>query len=72
MSSESKSDENNKEVGKLEWEKKLKQIKISKTDMNKLIMNYLCMEGYKDAALKFQQETTLPQSKPKDLIFEEF
>jgi glucose-induced degradation protein 8 len=26
-------------------------------DLNKLVMNYLVIEGYKEAAEKFQQET---------------
>ncbi|KAG9285822.1 hypothetical protein G9A89_013247 [Geosiphon pyriformis] len=42
-----------------EWEKKLAEVKISKTDLNKLVMNYLVIEGYKDAAEKFSQECGL-------------
>ncbi|CAG8662065.1 10350_t:CDS:2 [Ambispora leptoticha] len=42
-----------------EWEKKLGEVKISKTDLNNLVMNYLVIEGYKDAAEKFSQECGL-------------
>ncbi|KPJ01636.1 PREDICTED: glucose-induced degradation protein 8 homolog [Papilio xuthus] len=34
---------------------------ISRTDMNMLIMNYLVTEGFKEAALKFQQEAGLQE-----------
>lgn len=43
-----------------EWEKKLDEVKISKTDLNKLVMNYLVIEGYKDAAERFAVESGLP------------
>jgi hypothetical protein len=34
-------------------------VKINKQDLNKLVMNYLVIEGYKDAAEKFAHETGL-------------
>lgn len=40
-----------------EWERKLKDVKISKKDMNKLVMNFLVTEGYVDAAEKFRIES---------------
>ncbi|KAL9251536.1 GID8-like protein [Drosera capensis] len=40
-----------------EWEKKINDIKITKEDMNKLVMNFLLIEGYVDAAEKFYMET---------------
>jgi len=40
-----------------DWDRKLQQVKLSKADLNKLVMNYLVIEGYKDAAEKFQQES---------------
>ncbi|KAJ3299807.1 Glucose-induced degradation complex subunit [Borealophlyctis nickersoniae] len=46
-------------LSKEEWEKKLVEVKISKQDLNKLIMNYLVIEGYKDAAEKFSNESGL-------------
>eukprot|EP00761_Pharyngomonas_kirbyi_P013673 gb/GECH01013702.1/.p1 GENE.gb/GECH01013702.1/~~gb/GECH01013702.1/.p1 ORF type:complete len:226 (+),score=85.87 gb/GECH01013702.1/:1-678(+) len=47
-----------KTIPKEEWEKKLKEIKINKNDLNKLVMNYLVIEGYKDAAEMFQEEAS--------------
>ncbi|GAB2237995.1 hypothetical protein Droror1_Dr00015897 [Drosera rotundifolia] len=40
-----------------EWEKKINDIKITKEDMNKLVMNFLLIKGYVDAAEKFYMET---------------
>ncbi|XP_050108486.1 protein GID8 homolog isoform X3 [Malus sylvestris] len=42
-----------KVITREEWEKKLKDVKIKKEDMNKLVMNFLVTEGYVDAAEKF-------------------
>ncbi|XP_022816421.1 glucose-induced degradation protein 8 homolog [Spodoptera litura] len=36
-------------------------MQISRTDMNMLIMNYLVTEGFKEAAIKFQQEAGLQE-----------
>jgi hypothetical protein len=43
-----------------EWEKMLDEVKINKTDLNRLVMNYLVIEGYKDAAERFAVESGLP------------
>eukprot|EP00743_Colponemidia_sp_Colp-15_P006655 GILK01007175.1.p1 GENE.GILK01007175.1~~GILK01007175.1.p1 ORF type:complete len:237 (-),score=42.27 GILK01007175.1:300-980(-) len=40
-----------------EWEKYLDTSQVSKCDLNKLVMNYLVIEGYKEAAEKFKQES---------------
>eukprot|EP01114_Cavostelium_apophysatum_P017705 TRINITY_DN5323_c0_g1_i1.p1 TRINITY_DN5323_c0_g1~~TRINITY_DN5323_c0_g1_i1.p1 ORF type:complete len:231 (-),score=57.77 TRINITY_DN5323_c0_g1_i1:45-737(-) len=49
-------------ITKDEWEKRLADVKISKEDLNKIVMNYLIIEGYKDAAERFQQESgTTPE-----------
>ncbi|KAJ2214241.1 hypothetical protein EV179_003143 [Coemansia sp. RSA 487] len=42
-----------------EWESKLAEVPIAKSDLNQLIMNYLIIEGYKDAAEKFSEESGL-------------
>ncbi|KAJ2997841.1 Glucose-induced degradation complex subunit [Globomyces sp. JEL0801] len=42
-----------------EWEKRLDEVKINKSDLNKLIMNYLVIEGFKDAAQKFATESNV-------------
>ncbi|CAG8474235.1 6948_t:CDS:2 [Paraglomus brasilianum] len=48
-----------KVVARSEWEKKLSEVEVNKRDLNKLVMNYLVIEGYKDAAEKFSQECGL-------------
>ncbi|XP_008798010.1 protein GID8 homolog isoform X2 [Phoenix dactylifera] len=40
-----------------EWERKLKDVKIRKEDMNKLVMNFLVTEGFVEAAEKFRIES---------------
>lgn len=40
-----------------EWDKKLKDVNITKEDMNKLVMDFLLIEGYVEAAEKFRMET---------------
>ncbi|KAI9012807.1 CTLH/CRA C-terminal to lish motif domain-containing protein [Gaertneriomyces semiglobifer] len=47
------------EIPLKDWQNRLSQVKISKQDLNKLIMNYLVIEGYKDAAEKFSRESGL-------------
>ncbi|KAJ2396559.1 hypothetical protein GGI05_001059 [Coemansia sp. RSA 2603] len=43
-----------------EWEGKMSEVPIAKSsDLNQLIMNYLIIEGYKDAAEKFSEESGL-------------
>nr|XP_022918775.1 glucose-induced degradation protein 8 homolog [Onthophagus taurus] len=42
---------------KEEWMRILDNKEIGRTSMNKLIMNYLVTEGFKEAAEKFQQES---------------
>ncbi|GJN08539.1 hypothetical protein PR202_ga26473 [Eleusine coracana subsp. coracana] len=39
------------------WERKLRDVKIRKEDMNRLVMNFLVTEGYVDAADKFRVES---------------
>eukprot|EP00090_Calanus_glacialis_P033268 TRINITY_DN5519_c0_g1_i5.p2 TRINITY_DN5519_c0_g1~~TRINITY_DN5519_c0_g1_i5.p2 ORF type:complete len:247 (+),score=119.55 TRINITY_DN5519_c0_g1_i5:115-855(+) len=39
-----------------EWMEKIGDIKVPRAAMNKLVMNYLVMEGFKDAAERFQEE----------------
>ncbi|KAJ1504754.1 hypothetical protein HMI56_001473, partial [Coelomomyces lativittatus] len=53
-------------ISKAEWDAKLAAVQVSKTQLNKLILNYLVIEGYKDAAEQFCQEAEL--SIPVDLV----
>jgi hypothetical protein len=46
-----------KPLTKEDWEKRLKEVNISKSELNKLIMDYFVVEGFKDAAEKFQKES---------------
>jgi len=48
-----KADEPNRE----EWMEKLHTLHVTRADMNKLIMNYLVTEGFKEAADKFRVES---------------
>ena len=41
---------------KEDWIEKINDVRIPRAAMNKLIMNYLVTEGFKDAAEKFQEE----------------
>ncbi|PWN25263.1 hypothetical protein BDZ90DRAFT_243882, partial [Jaminaea rosea] len=46
-------------LGVAEWEKKLNEVHVNKDDLNRLVMDYLVIEGYKDAAARFSLETGL-------------
>ncbi|KDR84894.1 hypothetical protein GALMADRAFT_83038 [Galerina marginata CBS 339.88] len=46
-------------IRKEEWEKRLHDVQVTKTDLNRLIMDYLVIEGYKSAAEEFSQEAHL-------------
>nr|CAG4645789.1 EOG090X0CTI [Lynceus sp. MCZ IZ 141354] len=49
--------EKNVELSKTEWMEKLEGVHLSRIDMNRIVMNYLVTEGYKEAAEKFALET---------------
>ncbi|KAG0048245.1 hypothetical protein BGZ83_006774 [Gryganskiella cystojenkinii] len=46
-----------KTIPRDDWNARLGEIQVDRDDLNKLIMNYLIIEGYKDAAEKFSQES---------------
>ena len=46
-----------KVITREEWERKLKEVKIRKEDMNRLVMNFFVTEGYVEAAEKFRIES---------------
>ncbi|KAE8234702.1 hypothetical protein CF326_g248, partial [Tilletia indica] len=48
-----------KVISKPQWEHRLNHINISKDDLNRLVMDYLVIEGYKDAAERFAAESGL-------------
>ncbi|OSX67341.1 hypothetical protein POSPLADRAFT_1042575 [Postia placenta MAD-698-R-SB12] len=39
-----------------EWERRLHEVQVSKYDLNRLVMDYLVIEGYKTAAEEFSRE----------------
>nr|CAG4645090.1 EOG090X0CTI [Leptodora kindtii] len=45
------------EITKQEWMEKLENIHLQRSDMNRLVMNYLVTEGFKEAAEKFAHES---------------
>ncbi|XP_054274198.1 glucose-induced degradation protein 8-A homolog [Macrosteles quadrilineatus] len=55
-------------VSKDEWMSKLEDVHVHQSDMNKLIMNYLVTEGFKEAAEKFQQESGVQPSMDLNLM----
>jgi len=44
-------------ITKKEWVDRLNSVKLSKQDLNKLVMNFFLIEGYKDAAENFKKES---------------
>ena len=42
-----------------EWMDRLKDARLQRSDLNRLVMDYLVMEGYKEAAESFERETGL-------------
>ncbi|KAL3841679.1 hypothetical protein ACJMK2_019791 [Sinanodonta woodiana] len=60
--------EKTEEISKVEWMGKLQSVHITRADMNKLIMNYLVTEGFKEAAEKFKMESGIqPDINPDEL-----
>ena len=46
----------------------MQMIEPSKGEMNKMVMNFLILEGYKEAAICFSHEASLPAEIDWDLI----
>jgi len=46
-----------KVISSKEWDRQLKAVHVNKEDLNKLVMNYLVVEGYKDVAETFRRES---------------
>ncbi|KAI6136567.1 CTLH/CRA C-terminal to lish motif domain-containing protein [Pisolithus sp. B1] len=43
-------------IRKEEWERRLQEVQVTKDDLNRLIMDYLVIEGYRSAAEEFSNE----------------
>nr|CAD7430525.1 unnamed protein product [Timema monikensis] len=54
--------EKHENISRADWMGRLDGLHIQRADMNKLIMNYLVTEGFKEAAEKFQQESGVEPS----------
>ncbi|KAG5647643.1 hypothetical protein DXG03_008996 [Asterophora parasitica] len=48
-----------KAIRKEEWDRRLHEVQVTKDDLNRLIMDYLVIEGYKSAAEEFSQEADI-------------
>jgi len=53
---------------KEEWMEKINDVRIPRSAMNKLIMNYLVTEGFKDAAERFQEEAGMSPGQDLSLL----
>lgn len=60
--------EKHENISKDDWMSRLEGLHIQRADMNKLIMNYLVTEGFKEAAEKFQQESGISPSMELDSL----
>jgi hypothetical protein len=54
--------------GKLSFERRVEDIKCPKRDINALILDYLTMEGYPQAAANFSMEANLQPHQDDDFI----
>ncbi|CAB1329902.1 unnamed protein product [Coregonus sp. 'balchen'] len=62
--------EKTEDITKDEWMDKLNNVHIQRADMNRLIMNYLVTEGFKEAAEKFRMESGIEPSVDLDSLDE--
>jgi hypothetical protein len=46
-----------KSISLEKWNDEMNKIKVNRQHMNKLVLNYLIIEGYKEAVEKFIKET---------------
>ncbi|KAL7275732.1 hypothetical protein RUND412_001315 [Rhizina undulata] len=53
-----------------DWEKRVEDVKVSKTSLNTVVMDYLIKEGYQATAIKFAQEANISHQIDLDLIEE--
>ena len=57
-------------ISDVDWEKKLQSVKPNQDDLNKLVMNYLIIEGFKGGALKFEKEAGVKGKTELDVLIE--
>ncbi|KAK7059040.1 hypothetical protein VNI00_001664 [Paramarasmius palmivorus] len=51
-----------------EWDRRMHEVAVTKQDLNRLIMDYLMIEGYKSAAQEFAAEASIPSQVDMDSI----
>ncbi|XP_001624093.2 glucose-induced degradation protein 8 homolog [Nematostella vectensis] len=56
------------EVNREEWMEKIGKLRFQRAEMNRLIMDYLVTEGYKEAAEKFRIESGTQPTAPLDSL----
>lgn len=61
-----------KSISLEKWNEEMNKIKVNRQDMNKLVLNYLIIEGYKEAVEKFIKETGIVGKKYFYLIINNF
>ena len=52
-----------KVIGFEKWNEEMNKLRVNRQDMNKIVLNYLIIEGYKDAVEKFTKETGIKGKK---------
>ncbi|MBW0483652.1 hypothetical protein O181_023367 [Austropuccinia psidii MF-1] len=71
MSSTSRANSSSKQrvvIMKEDWEQRLADMQIDQDDLNRLVMDYLVIEGYKDSAQNFARESGLTPTIDLDSI----
>ncbi|XP_064634687.1 glucose-induced degradation protein 8 homolog isoform X2 [Lineus longissimus] len=58
------------DISKDDWIGKLRGLHVTRADMNRLIMNYLVTEGFKEAAEKFRMESGIQPTVDLDTLDE--
>ncbi|CED84982.1 LisH motif-containing protein [Phaffia rhodozyma] len=60
-----------KPMAPAEWSRRLAEVEFDRTDLNRLVMDYLIVEGYRDAAEEFAKElrsnSDRSQTRPRSL-----
>lgn len=62
--------EKSEEIGREDWLQRLHGLHITRADMNRIIMNYLVTEGFKEAAEKFKVESGIQPAVDLDTLDE--
>jgi hypothetical protein len=58
-----------KQIGYDKWNEEINKLRVNRQDMNKIVLNYLIIEGYRDAVEKFIKETGVEGKLNNEIIF---